>query len=167
MTRAMVVAAIAAALVAGGCKGGKGGGTPFMDRALETQHTTIGDVEFDIHMPKGVIAEIQPQEAHWIAAADDTLDVLVQVASPTAVQNAINFEQAAGRRVTNTTETDDGWTITSGDAKGGFLLHKRMLKKGDTAIFCTATVSWKRPGHAPKRTAFVESLCNSLAPTKL
>jgi len=164
--RGVAMFAVATIVAVAGCKKGAGGGKPFMQRELETQHQVLQDVELDIKLPAGMKAETKGTEVQWIASADDTLEVTIQLATPTVMQNAINFEDQAGRRISRSDQAADGWVVTANDASGGFLLGKRMIQKDNRALFCSASMSWKHPGFDPKRTEFVESICGSMVATK-
>ena len=174
---------LAIALAVAGCnKGGGSDDQPLPKRELEATHATVVDAEFDIKLPKGAQRVMKsggaggdtPQpvkgqgEIEWnLSGGGDTVMILVQLASPTAMQNAMNFEDAAGRRVSRSEETPDGWVVTSYRPDGGSIQARRMIKKDQKALFCNASAIWAKAAHDAARTAWVESICQSLAATKL
>jgi hypothetical protein len=166
-TAALVLAAVAA--LGGACgKGAGGAAKSLVDGDRATRHHVIGDVEVDVSVPAALPAPVA-------SAADvryqgdvggDKVELTIAVGSASPLQNAINAQEALSRRLSRTDQTADGWAIAANDTAGGLHHAARQIQKDKRAITCTATVTWKTPGHDAKRTAFVDSLCQSVTATK-
>lgn len=166
----LALGALVVAAALGGACGNKGGGAPksLVDGDRATKHHVLGDVELDVSVPAALPAPAASAAdvRYQGDVAGDQVELTIAVGNASPMQNAINAQEQLSRRLSRTDQTADGWAIAANDAAGGLHHAARQIQKDKRAITCTATVTWKTPGHDAKRTAFVDSLCQSVTATK-
>jgi hypothetical protein len=143
------------------------------ETTLAPARDALLDVEFELNAPtgtklesKGASDQGQGMKEAVFYVGDDILTITITLAKASTMEAAASFEKNAGRTVRRSDKAADGYFVTSEAPDGRFINTRRAIERGERALFCSASVSWKAPSNDPKRVEFVESICSSLKATK-
>lgn len=160
-------------LVVLGCdKGSSGPGRDWSGEPLAPVSQRIGGAEVSLSLPAGVrIDREEPHRVSWVAAGDDyfsepSVTLATVTAPPDSLERAVALAMPGeDETVARETAVAGGFAVTTHTADRGLVQAHVWRQIGEQWVACTA--SQARRGGVPSfaaTTAWLESICDSLAP---